>query len=89
MTVGLTTESSHIMRIIISTDSFTKREVQILQKLLLDKFGINTKMYMSLCRGKKYPKLYIGKDGRDMFLKTIKPYILSCFRYKLPPAHIP
>ena len=69
----------------ISTDSFTEQEVQRLQKLLLDTFGIVSKTYMSLCRGKRYPKLYIGKEGRDVFTKTIEPYILSCFRYKLPP----
>ena len=71
----------------ISTDSFTESEVKVLQKLLLEKFGIVAKTYLSLCRGKKYPKLYIGKEGRDAFTKTVAPYILSCFRYKLPPDH--
>lgn len=69
----------------ISTDSFTKDEVIVLEKLLLERFSIKAKTYMSLCRGKYYPKLYIGKDGRDMFVKTVAPYILPCFRYKLPP----
>jgi hypothetical protein len=70
----------------ISTDSFTKEDVQKLQKLLWKRFGIKSKTYMSLCRGKYYPKLYIGKDGRDAFEKCISSYILSCFRYKLPPT---
>lgn len=72
----------------ISTDSFTELEVSMLQKLLLEKFGIVAKTYLSLCRGKYYPKLYIGKEGRDMFTGTIAPHILPCFRYKLPPNHL-
>ena len=69
----------------ISTDSFTEEDVKRLQKLLLKRFNIDTKIYLSLCRGKRYPKLYIGKESRDIFTKIITPYILSCFRYKLPP----
>jgi hypothetical protein len=71
----------------ISTDSFTESEVLKLQDILFERFGIVAKEYLSLCRGKKYPKLYIGKEGRDQFTKTVAPYILPCFRYKLPPNH--
>ncbi len=71
----------------ISTDSFTESEVKQLQTLLLERFGIVAKTYLSLCRGKRYPKLYIGKEGRDQFTKTVAPYILPCFRYKLPPDY--
>lgn len=70
----------------ISTDSFAESEVGQLQTLLSERFGIASKTYLSLCRGKQYPKLYIGKEGRDAFTKTVAPYILPCFRYKLPPA---
>lgn len=69
----------------ISTDSFTELEVKQLQKLLYKKFGIVSKVYMSLCRGKRYPKLYVGKIGRDTFYETVSPYIVKCFEYKLPP----
>lgn len=69
----------------ISTDSFCETEVNCLQKLLFERFGIVAKTYLSLCRGKRYPKLYIGKNGRDIFTKVIAPYILPCFDYKLPP----
>ncbi len=71
----------------ISTDSFTESEVRQLQTLLLERFDIVAKTYLSLCRGKRYPKLYIGKEGRDLFTKTIAPHILPCFRYKLPPDY--
>ena len=71
----------------ISTDSFTEEEVRRLQKLLSERFGIAAKMYLSLCRGKRYPKLYIGKEGRDAFAEAVAPYILPCFAYKLPPNY--
>lgn len=68
----------------ISTDSFTKEQVVSLQRVLYKRFGIETSIHMSLCRGKFYPKIYIGKKGRDLFLDLIRPYILECFSYKLP-----
>ena len=72
----------------ISTDSFTESDVQRLQALLLERFGIVAKTYLSLCRGKKYAKLYIGKDGRDAFSMAVAPYLLNCFEYKSPPQYI-
>lgn len=71
----------------ISTDSFTESEVRQLQHLLLERFGIAAKTYLSLCRGKYYPKLYIGKEGRDRFTELVAPHLLPCFEYKLPPNH--
>ena len=68
----------------LSTDSFTIDEVRLLQEVMDKKFGIQTSIQTPSCRGKKYVKLYIGKNGREMFLKTIHPYIISCFFYKLP-----
>ena len=67
-----------------STDSFSQSDVRLLQEVLYEKFKIKTSIQTPSCRGKKYIKLYVGKDGRDIFLSTIQPYILSCFDYKLP-----
>jgi hypothetical protein len=72
----------------LHTDSFLESDVQKLQEMLLEKFGIVSSVYLSLCRGKRYPKLYIGKEGRDAFAKAIAPYRLPCFRYKLPPTAV-
>lgn len=71
----------------ISTDSFIEEDVQRLQSLLLKRFGIVAKTYLSLCRGKRYAKLYIGKEGRDAFRTTVAPYLLNCFSYKSPPQY--
>lgn len=72
----------------ISTDSFTESEVLLLQDILFENFGIVANTYLSLCRGKRYPKLYIGKEGRDQFTELVAPYLLPCFEYKIPPKVI-
>ena len=69
----------------LSTDSFSVEEVFLLQEALLENFGIKSSIQTPRSRGKQYTKLYIGKKGRDIFLKNIRPYILNCFAYKLPP----
>jgi hypothetical protein len=69
----------------ISTDSFQLRKIHLLINLLKENFGVEATVYNSLCRGKRYPKIYIGAKGRDKFLSLIKPHVLECFSYKLPP----
>lgn len=68
-----------------STDSFSVRQVMLLKEMLRENFGIESSIQTPASRGKRYTKLYIGKSGRDKFLKIISPYILQCFAYKLPP----
>ena len=70
-----------------STDAFSVKEVSLLQKSLLENFGIESTIQTPKSRGKKYTKLYIGQRGRDRFIKIISPHILSCFAYKLPPQY--
>ena len=70
---------------ILNTDAFSVKDVNRIREALNNNFGIISTVQHSLCRGKKYPKLYIGKKGRDRFLKAVKPYILNCFPHKLPP----
>lgn len=69
----------------LSTDCFSLKDVSLLQETLQKNFGVVTSVHNSLCRGKRYPKIYIGAKGRDKFLSLIKPYILDCFSHKLPP----
>lgn len=70
---------------ILNTDSFLLKEARLLSEAIKKNFGIKDRVYNSLCRGKRYPKIYIGVEGRDRFLSLIKPYILNCFSHKLPP----
>lgn len=67
------------------TNCFSIREVDLLKNVLLNNFGIESTAQRFLCNGKKYSRIYIGKRGRNKFLKIIRPYILKCFLYKLPP----
>jgi len=69
----------------LTVNCFSIGETRKLSQVLLDNFGIISSVQNPLCRGKRYPKLYIGKNGREKFLKLIRPFILGCFRYKLPP----
>ncbi|MFA6974790.1 MAG: hypothetical protein WC237_02430 [Candidatus Paceibacterota bacterium] len=69
----------------ISADDFTVEETKLLQEALKENFGINSTIQTPSSRGKRYTKLYIGKNGRERFLEIVRPYILSCFMYKLPP----
>ena len=71
-----------------STDSFSEPDVRLLQELLFEKFGVKSNIQMVLCRGKKYTRLYVGKEGRDNFLSIVEPHILSCFDYKLPKLYL-
>ena len=71
-----------------STDSFNEPDVKLLTELLFEKFDIKSNIQMVVSRGKKYVRLYVGKDGRDNFLSVVRPHILSCFDYKLPPIII-
>lgn len=67
------------------TNAFTLEENRLLIKALKNNFGIEASIQNPLCRGKKYPEIYIGAKGRDRFVMLIKPYILKCFSKKLPP----
>lgn len=68
----------------LKTNSFTVEECSLLTKVLTDNFGIDSSVQYPICRGKRYPQVYIGKQGRNQFFKLIKPHIIPCFKYKLP-----
>ena len=70
----------------LHTDSFSKEDTLVLAEVLRKNFGVDARVYTLLSRETRYPKIYIGSKGRQRFLELVKPYILSCFRYKLPPV---
>lgn len=69
----------------LSTNAFTFRENELLVRTLNDNFGIDCSIQTPLCRGIRYPEIYIGARGRDKFWNIISPYILSCFSKRIPP----
>lgn len=68
----------------LCTNCFSKEDTQRLIETLKKNFGIECSLHYTLCRGKRHARIYIGSKGRDEFIKLISPYILSCFKYKLP-----
>ena len=68
----------------INTNAFRLEECKILSETLYRNFVIVSSVNNTLCRGKRYPGVYIGKKGRDRFLELIRPHIIPCFKYKLP-----
>lgn len=72
----------------LSTNCFSLEENKRLSEILYKSFGIVSSVQNPLCRGIRYPELYIGVAGRDKFIKTIKPYLLPCFKNKIPPFEL-
>lgn len=70
----------------LCTNAFTIEENQLLKDVLQDNFDLKVNIQTPLCRGVRYPELYIGVASRDRFLSLIRPYTLDCFQYKLPPC---
>jgi hypothetical protein len=64
-----------------SLGNFDVEDVKILQKIILDKFDIKTKLYLE---HKKYPCLKITtKENRDKFVKLISKHIHKSMEYKI------
>lgn len=68
----------------LATNCFSVEDSKKLQQVLFENFGIKSAIYNNLCRGKRYPRIYIGSEGRNKFCQTVQSNILSCFYYKLP-----
>lgn len=63
-------------KVIISTDSFTKEDIQFLQEYFLKSFDINTSV-------RNGSKLLIKKESWEKFFSLIEPYIISSMHYKI------
>lgn len=68
----------------LCTNCFTKEEVERLTRTLNSSFRIESSVHYTLCRGKRHARIYIGAQGRDRFISLVTPYVLDCFKYKLP-----
>lgn len=68
----------------LCTNCFTRKDTQMLIDTLNENFGIVASLHYTLCRGKRHSRIYIGAKGRKRFIKLVSPYILNCFKYKLP-----
>ncbi|MEK7664878.1 MAG: LAGLIDADG endonuclease [Patescibacteria group bacterium] len=67
------------------TNAFTIENNKLLVNVLKENFGVESSIQTPLCRGKRYPEIYIGAKGRDRFFNLISPYVLKCFSNRIPP----
>ena len=68
----------------LASNCFSLGDSQRLADVLLKNFGVDARVYNNLCRGKRYPRIYIGSQGRERFRQLVESHIQSCFSYKLP-----
>lgn len=61
---------------LLCTHNFSNKDLDIIQNVLLFKFGINTSI-------NSQKGLYILSDSRTTFKKLIEPYIVDSMKYKL------
>lgn len=73
----------------LCTNCFTRDDAKKLIKALNDNFGIVSTLHYTLCRGKRHSRIYIGSKGRDKFINLVSPFVLNCFKYKLPQFRHP
>lgn len=70
----------------LATYCFAINECEKLVDVLKRNFNVPASVQTTLMRGKRSPRIHIGKEGRERFRTLISPYLRSCFLYKLPPS---
>jgi len=73
----------------LTTNCFSMEDNQKLIKVMKRNFGVEATVQTTLIRGKRYPRIHIGRTGRDRFYELVKPFMLNCFSHKLPPFNLP
>jgi hypothetical protein len=64
----------------LCTSAYTSKEQNLLQKVLLKNFGIETKIHYAAGQA----RIYIPAKHSFIFFNKIKKYIIPIFSYKLP-----
>lgn len=68
---------------IIATHCFTFDECQRLTKAMKTNFSLDVRVNRCTMRGKLRYKLYVTSSSMPTFIRLIKPFIASCFSYKI------
>jgi len=68
---------------LFATYCFSFRECELLADALRENFNLNATICKCKMRGKIRFRLYITSSSMDSFIRLVKPYINSCFRYKI------
>lgn len=67
----------------ISSESFTKKENELLQSIILINFGIRSKVNEYTRNNKKYYYLSFNKANSILLTNLIEPYVVDSMKYKL------
>jgi len=65
---------------VLCTDSFSINDVNRLRTMLKMKFGLENSLFITT---NKFPRIRILSASHTLFIKTIEPYLLPCFYYKI------
>ena len=66
--------------VFLNTQGFRENDVIKLQKVLENKFGVNS----ATRKEKNGKQIYLGGEAGKKFITLIKPYIISSMKYKIP-----
>jgi len=66
----------------LNTQGFEKNDVERLQRMLKNKFGISS----TTRKEKNGKQIYLGGKSGEEFITLIKPYIIPSMEYKIPRA---
>lgn len=65
------------------TNNFTKEDVELLVKVLKEKFRLDCSIHTQRNKVRKPYMIYIKANSRERFVNLIKPYVIPHFSYKL------
>lgn len=68
---------------LIATHCFSFKNCELLAQALKVNFNLDVRVCRCLMRQKLYYRLYITSGSMDRFIALVKPYIHSCFVYKI------
>ena len=77
--------SFHSAGVLLHTNSFSKEEVQLLQKVLLSKYGLITTLTTKISKSthNKTYIIYVWKKSLPDFIAILKSYVIPSMLYKL------
>ena len=66
--------------VFLNTQGFKENDIKKLQKILKNKFGVDSKTRTE----KNGKQIYLGGKSGERFIGIINPYIISSMKYKIP-----
>jgi len=80
---NLDCRSKYHYNAMFATYCFSLNECKLLAKALGENFNLDVRVCRCQMRGKVRWRLYIASRSMEKFINLLKPYINSCFEYKI------